>query len=87
MFAMLSLDLEKNISASQRDEFYDYLKQEQWVKVPKVTTTWYAQFNPTTSEAQIIEATRVDLNNAMKVSGVRNIEAVVNVSVSRPVTF
>ncbi len=44
MYAMLSLDLDENTSAEKRDKFYEYLKNEQWTKISKVTTIWYAKF-------------------------------------------
>lgn len=87
MYAMLSLDLDKKTTAEQRDKFYEYLKKEQWTKIPKVTTTWYASFKADATESGMISATKNDVANAAKHAGIASYDAVVNVGPSKPTSF
>ena len=87
MYAMLSLDIDKNTSAEKRDKFYEFLKNEQWTKIPKVTTTWYAKFKDGVTESGAINATKSDIAGAAKYAGVTSYDAVVNVSESKPISF
>ncbi len=87
MYAMLSLDLERNTTTEKREKFYEYLKKEQWTKVPNVTTTWYASFKDGATESGIISATKTDVTNAANYAGVTSYNAVVNVGPSKPITF
>lgn len=87
MYAMLSLDLDRNTSTEKRDNFYEYLKKEQWTKAPKVTTTWYASFKDGATESGIINATNTDVANAAKYAGVTSYDAVVHVGINKPTSF
>lgn len=87
MYAMLSLDLDKETTSEQRKKFYDYLKKEKWTKVPKVTTTWYVSFKSDATESGIISTTKTDVRNASKASGVTSYDAVVHVGSSKPTSF
>ncbi|MCR8924362.1 hypothetical protein NO559_16435 [Dasania sp. GY-MA-18] len=87
MYAMLSLDLDKNTSSEERNKFYEYLKNEKWTKIPKVTTTWYAKFKDGGTESGATQATKSDVDNAAKHAGVTSYDAVVNVSESKPTSF
>jgi hypothetical protein len=87
MYAMLSLDLDRNTSTEQRDKFYEYLKNEKWTKIPEITTTWYASFKDTVSESEIISTTKTDVSNAAKHSRVTSYDAVVHVGPSEPTSF
>lgn len=49
MYAVLSLDLDKVIT-TQRDKFYESLKNNQWIKINNLTTTWYVNFNEDATE-------------------------------------
>jgi hypothetical protein len=87
MYAMLSLDLERYTTDENREKFYEYLKKEQWIKVPRVTTTWYASFKDGATEQGIVSAAKTDVANAAKYAGVSSYNAVVNVGPSMPTTF
>ena len=87
MYAMLTLDLDKNTSSEKRDKFYKHLKDNQWTKIDKVTTTWYAKFNDDATESGIINTTKNDVKSAADHSGVSSYDAVVNVSKSKPTSF
>lgn len=87
MYAMLSLDLDRNTSTEKRDKFYEYLKNEQWTKVPKVTTTWYAIWKDGATESSIIYTTKTDVENAAKNAGVTSYDAVVHVGSNKPTSF
>jgi len=87
MYAMLSLDLDRNTSTEKRDKFYEYLNKEQWTKVPKVTTTWYANWKDGSTESGIINATKMDVANAAKHAGITSYDAVVHVGSNKPTSF
>lgn len=87
MYAMLSLDLERNTTTERREKFYEYLKKEKWTKVPYVTTTWHASFQDGVTESGVISTTKADVANAAKYAGVTSYNAVVNVGQSQPTTF
>ena len=87
MYAMLSLDLDRKTTTEQRDKFYEHLKNEQWTKVPKVTTTWHASFKDGATESGIISTTKSDVANAVKHAGVTAYDAVVHVGPSKPTSF
>ena len=87
MFAMLSLDLDYKTTSERREKFYEYLKKEEWTKVPRLTTIWYARFNEGILESRIIEITKIDVAAAAKTAGVTSYDCVVNVSNSKPTTF
>lgn len=87
MYAMLSLDLDKKTTSEQREKFYEYLKKENWTKIPKVTTTWYASFKEGATESGVISATKTYVSNAAKNAGVITYDCVVNVGQSTPTLF
>ncbi|MBX2976962.1 MAG: hypothetical protein KF721_12570 [Ignavibacteriaceae bacterium] len=66
MHAMLSLDLENGTSSEKREKFNEYLKNEKWVKLPKITTTWTASFKEDINEFDIINITKSDVIAAAK---------------------
>lgn len=85
--AMLSLDLERGVSEERRQRFYEHLRREKWVKVAKVTTTWWARFNEGVSDAVAVQVTRQDVANAASYAGINYYEAVVHVGDGEPVAF
>lgn len=87
MYAMLSLDLDNNATAKQRNKFYEYLKNEKWVKIAKVTTTWYVKFKSGTTAPVMISTTKTDVANAAKHAGITSYDAVVHVGPSKPTSF
>ncbi len=87
MYAMLTLDLDNNVTSRQRTKFYEYLENEQWKKIKNVTTTWYAGFDGKATEAGIIAIAKKDVSNAAKHSGVSSYDAVVHAGPSKPTLF
>ena len=87
MYAMLSLDLERNVTDEQRKKFYEHLKEENWVKIPKVTTTWRASFKQGTTEVGALNTTKKDVANAAKKARIGKYNAVVHFGPSKPNSF
>lgn len=87
MYVMLSLDLDRRTTTEQRDKCYEYLKNKKWVKLPKVTTTWYAKFTEGTTESGAISVTKSDVASAAKHAGITAYDAVVHVGASKPTSF
>ena len=87
MYAMLSLDLDKNTTTKQRNDFNASLKKAQWIKIAKITTTWYAKFKADATESGMIAATKTDVTNAAKAAGITSYDAVVHAGSSKPTSF
>jgi hypothetical protein len=87
MYAMISLDLDKGTSSEQRKVFYAKLKELQWKKIPKVTTTWYANFESTVSRDGIIRITRNDMKKAASAAGIASYDVVLHIGSEKPVAL
>ena len=87
MHAMLSLDLDEKTTAQEREKFYAHLRDSRWMKISKVTTTWFTHFKDKATELDIIAEVKKDVAAAAKYSGITAYDAVVNVSESEPSTF
>ena len=85
--AKMTLDLDKNTSAGQREKFNKYLEEELWIKIGKVTTTWCAGFGIDWTEEEIISALEEDVSNAVAHAGIIHYNAVVHVGPSEPTLF
>ena len=64
MYAVLSLDLDK-VTTTQRDKFYESLKNNQWIKINNLTTTWYVNFKEDATESGMRSTANVQNYNAM----------------------
>ena len=84
MYAMISLDLDKKTSSEQRKVFNAKLKELQWVKIPNVTTTWYANFKPEVSRQGITGTTKSDIQKAASAAGVTSYDVVLHVGDEKP---
>jgi len=87
MYAMLSLELDKKTTASAREKLDAHLRDGGWMKLAKVSTTWFTRYKATAAELDIIEEVKVDVAEAAKYSGVSRYDAAVNVSQSEPSFF
>ncbi len=85
MFALLSLEIDEGIDSTQRERFNDYLKEGNWIKVPKIDTTWYASFNGNLTEYDIISIAKDNVSEAANKSGVNSYIYIVNVGIYAPV--
>lgn len=86
MYAVLSLDLD-SVSTTQRDNFYKSLKNDKWVKINNLTTTWYVSFKDGATEKGIINTAKSDVKNAASYANVQNYNAMVTVSKNKPTEF
>ena len=84
---MLSIDLEQGVSQEKRKACYENLADNNWVKIPKVTTTWKASFGKSTNPDKVIEATKNYVKRAASASGVTNYEAVAHLGPDQPISF
>lgn len=66
---LLTLDIEK-ASTEKRKLFYEYLKSQDWEKIPNLTTSWKASFNDNASREDVIATAKDDLKNAAQHAGV-----------------
>lgn len=70
--ALVTIDI--TADDEQRKAFYEYLKKEKWVKVPKLTTTWKVPFADSVLRNTVIDAIVRDLKDAKRISNARNVE-------------
>jgi hypothetical protein len=84
---MVSLDLERGVSEEKRQKFNEYLENEHWVKVPKVTTTWRAGFTDGVTSESAARATKVGVANAARHAGITYYEAVMHFGPNQPTSF
>lgn len=87
MYAMLSLDLDEKATAQEREKFYAHIRDSGWMKIAKVTTTWFTSYRDKATEEQIIAEVKQDVAAAARYSGITAYDAVVNVSLSEPSSF
>ena len=84
---MLSLDLERGVSEERRQRFNEYLAQEHWIKIPKVTTTWRASFTDGVTFESAIQATKHVVANAASHANISYYEAALHVGSTQPISF
>lgn len=70
--ALVTIDI--TADDEQRKAFYEYLKKQRWMKVPKLTTTWKVSFVETTPRDRAIDIIVRDLKEAKGNSNARNVE-------------
>ena len=87
MHAMLSLELDKEASTEQIERLLAHLRDNGWMKIAKVNTTWFTTFNYGVTESDILVEAKKDVTAAAKYSGITAYDAVVNVSQSKPSIF
>lgn len=86
-WALLSIDLDNNVTTKQRNTCYAELKERQWTKLPKLTTVWQVKFKKGISESAIISTTIKDVKAAVAKAGIIKYDAVVHIGSSKPTRF
>lgn len=87
MYAMLSLELDKKTTGAEREKFDAHIRDSGWMKLAKLTTTWFTSYRDKATEKQIIAEVKQDVAAAAKYSEIAAYNAVVNVSQSEPSWF
>lgn len=70
---LVTLDL-VDANEDQRKIFYEVLEQQNWFKIPKLTTAWKVSFLDSASREGAIQAIRSDIKKAKEVSKVKLVE-------------
>jgi len=84
---MISLTLNNETTTLEKEKFEAHLRDSGWMKLGKVTTTWFTRYKETATEPKIIAEVKLDVGAAGKYSGITAYDAVVNVSKSEPSSF
>lgn len=87
MYAMLSLKLDKKTTAVEQEKFDAHLRDSGWMKLAKLSHTWFTRYKDGATELDIIEEVKLDVSAAATYSSVSEYNAVVNVSQSEPSSF
>jgi hypothetical protein len=71
--ALITLDL-NNSTEEQRALFYEVLKDENWTKIPKLTTTWKCSFYDTANRVAANNTIIAHLNKAKLKSKISQVD-------------
>lgn len=82
--AMLTIDLNRNVTSEQRETFYKELSSRQWKKVDTLTTTWSASFKDGVSSEPAINETKKDVAAAAETAKVSAYDAAVMIGPESP---
>lgn len=85
-YTLLTLDLNREISSEARDKFYAELEKLQWKKINQLTTLWYATWQDSVSEADIITTTKSDVEKAATAGNVAHYDAGLGIC-SKPIVW
>ena len=85
-FALLSVDL-NSVNETQRQKFYDKIKELKWNKVTTLTTIWKLSFTDTSDDSGIIKKAKQDVVNAAALASIASYDAIVHVGPGEPVQF
>lgn len=77
--ALITIDL-PNASGEQRQKFYNYLKEKNWHKIEKLTTTWRVYFKEDVTRLNAISAIKNPLNEALQASDLESVEYALQLS-------
>jgi hypothetical protein len=80
--ALLTLDLENEVSSKKREKFYEYLKNEKWSNLPGLTTAWQCSYKEDVTRETAIRVAKNDVADASRHSGVSSYNAAVQVGKS-----
>lgn len=69
-YSILTVDLNQEVSTDKRNKFYEYLQQNQWVKINQLTTLWYAKWETGLTAEGILATTKADIDAAAQRSQV-----------------
>lgn len=84
---MLSLKLTNKTTAAEQEKFDAHLRDSGWMKLAKLSSTWFTRYKDSAAELDIIDEVKLDVAAAAKYSAVSDYNAVVNVSESEPSSF
>jgi len=86
MYALISLNLNNLKKPSQRQDFYDYLEGEHFVKSDKLDTVWFINYN-STDEAAIIRTTKNHIQHAATISKTIDYDVIIGVCKNKPIEY
>ncbi len=71
--ALITLDL-NDATTQQRDTFYEKLKESQWSRVGRLTTTWKCSFKNGSSRLGASNVIISDIENARRIAKISEVE-------------
>lgn len=86
VYVMLTVDLNRDVSAEARQKFNEHLAGAKWTKL-KLTTTWYAKFKDGTTTDGAISETKADVKRAADQAGIRSYEAAAEAGEAAPAAW
>ena len=86
-WALLTLDLHRNLSTEQRDDFYTALHVLDWNKIKGVTTAWKRKFQDDVVNSQIETFAREDIKAISDTLGIEKCDAVIQIGRNEPKMF
>lgn len=85
--ALLTVDLENNVTSEQRKKFNEKLKELNWTKIVSLTTTWSASFQANISVNSALSETKKDINTAAIAGNISRYHCGVQFGEEGPFTF
>ena len=76
--ALITLDLD-GVNNKQRTDFYDYLEEKKFFKIPNIDTAWKCSFNNGTTRSDAIEICKSIIKQAGNVARVTSAKSVIQV--------
>ena len=86
MYGLISLDL-NDVNKEQRDTFYEYLEEKNWVKYKDLTTTWRVNFGASFTEESALKWIEVRIKEVARKAGVSSYKVVADISENKPTEF
>jgi hypothetical protein len=83
LYAMLTLDLNRNVSDEARTKFYGFLISKNWQRL-KLTTTFWCTYSAAGNEQQAVQWSKTYVQQAASYAGITNYEAAVQVGTTAP---
>lgn len=71
--ALVTLDL-LEASSKQREDFYEVLKNEKWVKIPNLDTAWKISFADNVTRIEAIKIIQNHIRKAKEKSNVKRVD-------------
>jgi len=81
---MLTVDLNKKATSTERQEFNDEMAERQWKKIDALTTTWWVRWKDDIKDGSIIKTTKSDVASSAKAAGISSYDAAVAISDTKP---
>lgn len=85
--AMVTVDLNEDVTSSQRETFNSEMAEQQWAKIKPLTTTWHASFEDDLSKDRVVSMTKSDIAAAAKTAEIKSYDAAVMVGDELPTVF